>query len=171
MTSTIAQPRTELSPYAPKIEMIQIHPEQIKVVIGKGGETINGIIDETGVKIDIDQEGNVSIASPDAAMIQRAIDIILELTHVVEVGNVYEGTVRRIEKFGAFVEVAKGKDGLVHISEIAHERTKNVEDVLSLGQKVKVKVTEIDEKGRVNLSMKSLIEKVSPAPTQNEQGE
>lgn len=171
LTSTIAQPRTELSPYAPKIEMIQIHPDQIKVVIGKGGETINGIIDETGVKIDIDQEGNVSIASPDAAMIQRAIDIILELTHVVEVGNVYEGTVRRIEKFGAFVEVAKGKDGLVHISEIAHERTKNVEDVLSLGQKVKVKVTEIDEKGRVNLSMKALIEKVSPAPTQNEQGE
>lgn len=171
LTSTIAQPRTELSPYAPKIEMIQIHPDQIKVVIGKGGETINGIIDETGVKIDIDQEGNVSIASPDAAMIQRAIDIILELTHVVEVGNVYEGTVRRIEKFGAFVEVAKGKDGLVHISEIAHERTKNVEDVLSLGQKVKVKVTEIDEKGRVNLSMKALIEKVSPAPTHNEQGE
>lgn len=171
LTSTIAQPRTELSPYAPKIEMIQIHPDQIKVVIGKGGETINGIIDETGVKIDIDQEGNVSIASPDAAMIQRAIDIILELTHVVEVGNVYEGTVRRIEKFGAFVEVAKGKDGLVHISEIAHERTKNVEDVLSLGQKVKVKVTEIDEKGRVNLSMKALIEKVSPAPTQNGQGE
>lgn len=159
LTRTIAQPRPELSPYAPKIEMIQIHPDQIKVVIGKGGETINGIIDETGVKIDIDQEGNVSIASPDAAMIQRAIDIIRELTHVVEVGNVYEGTVRRIEKFGAFVEIVKGKDGLVHISEIAHERTKNVEDVLSLGQKVTVKVTEIDEKGRINLSMKVLVPK------------
>lgn len=171
LTSTIAQPRPELSPYAPKIEMIQIHPDQIKVVIGKGGETINGIIDETGVKIDIDQEGNVSIASPDAAMIQRAIEIIRELTHVVEVGNVYEGTVRRIEKFGAFVEIVKGKDGLVHISEIAHERTKNVEDVLSLGQKVAVKVTEIDDKGRINLSMKALIEKVSPAPVQEEKGE
>ncbi|MBS4761452.1 polyribonucleotide nucleotidyltransferase [Carnobacteriaceae bacterium zg-ZUI252] len=160
LTSTIAQPRPELSPYAPKIEMIQIHPDQIKVVIGKGGETINAIIDETGVKIDIDQEGNVSIASPDAAMIQRAIDIIRELTHVVEVGNVYEGTVRRIEKFGAFVEVAKGKDGLVHISEIAHTRTKNVEEVLQLGQKVNVKVTEIDDKGRINLSMKVLLPKV-----------
>lgn len=170
LTSTIAQPRPELSPYAPKIEMIKIHPDQIKVVIGKGGETINGIIDETGVKIDIDQDGNVSIASPDAAMIQRAIDIIRELTHVVEVGNVYEGTVRRIEKFGAFVEIIKGKDGLVHISEIAHERTKNIEDVLSLGQKVAVKVTEIDEKGRINLSMKALIEKINVAPVQ-EKGE
>lgn len=168
LTSTIAQPRPELSPYAPKIEMIQIHPDQIKVVIGKGGETINGIIDETGVKIDIDQEGNVSIASPDAAMIQRAIEIIRELTHVVEVDNVYEGTVRRIEKFGAFVEIVKGKDGLVHISEIAHERTKNVEDVLSLGQKVTVKVTEIDEKGRINLSMKALLPKPEKTESKGE---
>lgn len=164
LTSTIAQPRTELSPYAPKIEMIQIHPDQIKVVIGRGGETINGIIDETGVKIDIDQEGNVSIASSDADMIKRAIQIIEELTHEVEVGNIYEGTVKRIEKFGAFVEIVKGKDGLVHISEIAHERTNNVEDVLKLEQKVRVKVVEIDKQGRVNLSMKALIEK----PTQSE---
>lgn len=159
LTSTISEPRAELSPYAPKIEMIQIHPDQIKVVIGKGGETINAIIDETGVKIDIDQEGNVSIASSDIDMIRRAIEIIQELTHVVEVGNVYEGTVKRIEKFGAFVELVKGQDGLVHISELAHERTKNVEDVLKLGQQVKVKVIEIDKQGRINLSMKALIEK------------
>ena len=159
LTSTIAKPRKELSPYAPKIEMISIHPDKIKVVIGRGGETINSIIDETGVKIDIDQEGHVSIASTDAAMIQRAKEIIEDLTREIEAGQVYEGTVRRIEKFGAFVEIAKGKDGLVHISELAHERVAKVEDVLAIGDKVKVKVTEIDGQGRINLSRKALIEK------------
>ena len=159
LTSTIAEPRKELSPYAPKIEMISIHPDKIKVVIGRGGETINSIIDETGVKIDIDQEGHVSIASTDAAMIQRAKEIIEDLTREIEVGQIYEGTVRRIEKFGAFVEIAKGKDGLVHISELAHERVAKVEDVLAIGDKVKVKVTEIDGQGRINLSRKALIEK------------
>ena len=159
LTSTIAEPRKELSPYAPKIEMISIHPDKIKVVIGRGGETINSIIDETGVKIDIDQEGHVSIASTDAAMIQRAKEIIEDLTREIEVGQVYEGSVRRIEKFGAFVEIAKGKDGLVHISELAHERVAKVEDVLAIGDKVKVKVTEIDGQGRINLSRKALIEK------------
>ena len=159
LTSTIAEPRKELSPYAPKIEMISIHPDKNKVVIGRGGETINSIIDETGVKIDIDQEGHVSIASTDAAMIQRAKEIIEDLTREIEVGQVYEGTVRRIEKFGAFVEIAKGKDGLVHISELAHERVAKVEDVLAIGDKVKVKVTEIDGQGRINLSRKALIEK------------
>ena len=159
LTSTIAEPRKELSPYAPKIEMISIHPDKIKVVIGRGGETINSIIDETGVKIDIDQEGHVSIASTDAAMIQRAKEIIEDLTREIEVGQMYEGTVRRIEKFGAFVEIAKGKDGLVHISELAHERVAKVEDVLAIGDKVKVKVTEIDGQGRINLSRKALIEK------------
>ena len=159
LTSTIAEPRKELSPYAPKIEMISIHPDKIKVVIGRGGETINSIIDETGVKIDIDQEGHVSIASTDAAMIQRAKEIIEDLTREIEVGQVYEGTVRRIEKFGAFVEIAKGKDGLVHISDLAHERVGKVEDVLALGDKVTVKVIEIDGQGRINLSRKALLPK------------
>ena len=159
LTSTIDEPRKELSPYAPKIEMISIHPDKIKVVIGRGGETINSIIDETGVKIDIDQEGHVSIASTDAAMIQRAKEIIEDLTREIEVGQVYEGTVRRIEKFGAFVEIAKGKDGLVHISELAHERVGKVEDVLALGDKVTVKVIEIDGQGRINLSRKALLPK------------
>ena len=159
LTSTIAEPRKELSPYAPKIEMISIHPDKIKVVIGRGGETINSIIDETGVKIDIDQEGHVSIASTDAAMIQRAKEIIEDLTREIEVGQVYEGTVRRIEKFGAFVEIAKGKDGLVHISELAHERVGKVEDVLARGDKVTVKVIEIDGQGRINLSRKALLPK------------
>lgn len=159
MESVIAAPREELSQYAPKIEMIKIAPEKIKIVIGKGGDTINGIIDQTGVKIDIDQEGNVSIASADSEMIQRAKAIIEELTHDVQVGEIYEGTVRRIEKFGAFVELVKGKDGLVHISELANERVATVEDVLRLGEKVRVKVIEIDKQGRINLSRKALLGK------------
>lgn len=157
MESVIAEPRAELSQYAPKIEMMQIKPDKIKVVIGKGGDTINGIIEETGVKIDIDQDGNVSIASADMAMIQRAKEIIEELTHEVKAGEIYEGTVKRIEKFGAFVEIIKGKDGLVHISELANERVRQVEDVLAIGDKVQVKVIEIDKQGRINLSRKALL--------------
>ncbi|WP_086349480.1 polyribonucleotide nucleotidyltransferase [Candidatus Enterococcus clewellii] len=157
LTSTLSAPREELSQYAPKIEMIQIKPAKIKDVIGKGGETINGIIDETGVKIDIDQEGNVSIASADAEMIQKAIKIIEELTKEVEVGQVYLGKVVRIEKFGAFVNLIKGKDGLVHISQLANERVNNVEDVVKLGDEILVKVTEIDKQGRVNISRKAML--------------
>ena len=157
LTSTIATPREELSQYAPKIEMIQIDPAKIKDVIGKGGDTINGIIDETGVKIDIDQDGKVSIASSDKEMIQKAIKIIEDLTKEVKVGEVYLGKVVRIEKFGAFVNLIKGKDGLVHISQLANERVNNVEDVVKLGDEVLVKVTEIDKQGRVNLSRKAML--------------
>ncbi|WP_278531039.1 polyribonucleotide nucleotidyltransferase [Enterococcus asini] len=158
LESTLPAPRKELSPYAPKIEMIQIDPEKIKMVIGKGGDTINGIIEETGVKIDIDQDGKVSIASSDAEMIQKAIKIIEELTKEIKVGEVYLGKVVRIEKFGAFVNLIKGKDGLVHISQLANERVNKVEDVVKLGDEVLVKVTEIDRQGRVNLSRKALLE-------------
>ncbi len=157
LTSTLAAPREELSQYAPKIEMIQIDPAKIKDVIGKGGDTINGIIDETGVKIDIDQVGKVSIASADAEMIQKAIKIIEELTKEVKVGEVYLGKVVRIEKFGAFVNLIKGKDGLVHISQLANERVNKVEDVVKEGDEILVKVTEIDKQGRVNLSRKALL--------------
>ncbi|MHC5374087.1 polyribonucleotide nucleotidyltransferase [Enterococcus sp. LJL120] len=157
LTSTLAEPRKELSKYAPKIEMIQIEPAKIKDVIGKGGETINGIIDETGVKIDIDQEGNVSIASADAEMIQKAIKIIQDLTKEIQVGEVYLGKVVRIEKFGAFVNLIKGKDALVHISQLANERVNKVEDVVKLGDEVLVKVTEIDRQGRVNASRKAML--------------
>ncbi|GAA3010760.1 polyribonucleotide nucleotidyltransferase [Tetragenococcus solitarius] len=157
LTSTIAQPRQELSSYAPKIEMISIDPEKIKDVIGKGGDVINGIIDETGVKIDIDQEGNVSIASSDAEMIKKAVSIIKDLTKEIKPGEVYLGKVVRIEKFGAFVNIAKGKDGLVHISQIANERINKVEDVLHVGDEVLVKVTEIDKQGRINLSRKAML--------------
>lgn len=157
LTSTISEPRKELSPYAPKIEMIQIDPAKIKDVIGKGGETINNIIEQTGVKIDIDQDGNVSIASSNAEMIAKAIEIIEEITKEVEVGQVYLGKVVRIEKFGAFVNLIKGKDGLVHISQLANERVNKVEDVVKLGDEILVKVTEIDDKGRINLSRKALL--------------
>jgi len=157
LTATIDQPRAELSQYAPKIEMIQIDPAKIKDVIGKGGDTINGIIEETGVKIDIDQDGKVSIASADAEMIKKAIKIIEDLTKEVKVGEVYLGKVVRVEKFGAFVNLIKGKDGLVHISQLANERVANVEDVVKLGDEVLVKVTEIDKQGRVNLSRKAML--------------
>lgn len=157
LTSTIAAPREELSQYAPKIEMIQIEPAKIKDVIGKGGDTINGIIDETGVKIDIDQDGKVSIASADAEMIKKAIKIIEDLTKEVKVGEVYLGKVVRIEKFGAFVNLIKRKDGLVHISQLANDRVNKVEDVVKLGDEILVKVTEIDKQGRVNLSRKAML--------------
>ncbi|UUX34072.1 polyribonucleotide nucleotidyltransferase [Fundicoccus culcitae] len=157
LVSTIPEPRKELSPYAPKIDIMTINPDKIKVVIGRGGETINSIIDATGVKIDIDQSGAVSIASNDQDMINKAKSMIEMLVKEVEVGETYEGPVKRIEKFGAFVEVLPGKDGLVHISELEHHRVNKVEDVLKLGDIVKVKVTEIDDKGRINLSRKALL--------------
>ncbi|WEG73529.1 polyribonucleotide nucleotidyltransferase [Vagococcus intermedius] len=159
ITDAIAEPREELSEYAPKIEMIKIDPAKIKDVIGKGGDTINGIIDETGVKIDIDQDGNVSIASADAPMIKRAIEIIEELTKEAKVGETYHAKVVRVEKFGAFVNLFKGKDALVHISQLAHERVANTEDVVKMGDMIDVKITEIDKQGRVNASRKVLLEK------------
>lgn len=159
MMNTIGQPREQLSEYAPKVQMIQIKPDQIKIVIGKGGDQINQIIDETGVKIDIEEDGKVSVYGEDQAMIDRAIEIIEELTEEVEVGKIYKGKVVRIENFGAFVEVIKGTDGLVHISELADGYVKNVTDVVKMGEKVDVLVTEIDNMGRVNLSRKQAIEK------------
>lgn len=159
LESTIAAPREKLSLYAPKIVTLAIKPEKIKDVIGPGGKQINNIIDDTGVKIDIEQDGTVYIASQDEEMNKKAIQIIEDIVREVEVGEVYTGKVRRIEKFGAFVELFKGTDGLVHISELAHERVGKVEDILKLGDKVKVKVIEVDNQGRVNLSRKALIEK------------
>lgn len=159
MMNTIDQPREQLSEYAPKVQMIQIKPDQIKIVIGKGGDQINQIIDETGVKIDIEEDGKVSVYGEDQAMIDRAIEIIEELTEEVEVGKIYKGKIVRIENFGAFVEVIKGTDGLVHISELADGYVKNVTDVVKMGEEIDVLVTEIDNMGRVNLSRKQAIEK------------
>ncbi|AMB92108.1 polyribonucleotide nucleotidyltransferase [Aerococcus christensenii] len=158
LTTALEAPRDHLSPYAPKIEMITIDPKKIGEVIGKGGETIDKIIEETGVKIDIDDDGRVSIASEDEAMIKRAIAIIEEITFEVEVGQVFTGKVTRIEKFGAFVQITSHQSGMVHISELQNQRTNKVEDVVSLGDEVKVKVIEVDNRGRINLSMKALEE-------------
>lgn len=157
MEAEISEPRTELSAYAPKIKSLQIKEDQIKVVIGKGGETINGIIDETGVKIDISDEGLVSIYGEDAEMIARAVEIIEELTEEVEVGKIYKGTVKRVENYGAFVEVIKGTDGLCHVSELSDSFVKDVSDVVSVGDELEVKVLEVDNRGRINLSHKAVL--------------
>ena len=157
MLDVIPEPKAELSPYAPRIISMKIDPDKIGTVIGPGGKTINRIIAETGVKIDIDDDGQVYIAAPDsesAAAGQKEIEL---LTKEVEAGEIYTGKVTRIMNFGAFVEVLPGKEGLLHISKIAKERIDKVEDVLSVGDEVTVKVTDIDSQGRINLSRKELL--------------
>ena len=159
MKRTIDAPKPELSKYAPKIVTMNIKPDKIKDVIGPGGKVITKIIEETGVKIDIEQTGEVFIAGTDSDMIKLAQKRIFDIVAEVEVDQVYTGKVTRIMNFGAFVEVLPGKEGLLHISHISHDRVAKVEDVLNIGDEVTVKVTEIDEKGRVNLSRKILIPK------------
>lgn len=159
MLETIDQPRPELSAYAPKVETMTIKPEKIRDVIGPGGKKINEIIDETGVKLDIEQDGTIFIGAVDQDMINRAREIIEDITREAEVGQVYNAKVRRIEKYGAFVELFPGKDALLHISQIANQRINKVEDVLKLGDTIEIKVTEIDDKGRVNASHRALLNK------------
>ncbi|WP_276912545.1 polyribonucleotide nucleotidyltransferase [Aneurinibacillus aneurinilyticus] len=174
MEEAIQEPRQELSRFAPKITIMRINPDKIRDVIGPSGRVINKIIEETGVKIDIEQDGRVYIASPDDDANRRAKQIIEDIVREVEVGQVYNGTVKRIEKFGAFVELFAGKEGLVHISQLAEERVGKVEDVVSVGDKLEVKVTEIDNQGRVNLSHKVLLkerkqqEKAAEAKSNNQ---
>ncbi|WHY79356.1 polyribonucleotide nucleotidyltransferase [Neobacillus sp. WH10] len=157
MLATITEPRTELSQFAPKILTMTINPDKIRDVIGPSGKQINKIIEETGVKIDIEQDGTIFIASANQEMNQKAKKIIEDIVREVEVGQMYLGKVKRIEKFGAFVEIFAGKDGLVHISELAEERVGKVEDVVKIGDEILVKVTEIDKQGRVNLSRKVVL--------------
>lgn len=157
MLEVIQEPRKELSKYAPKILTMQINPEKIRDVIGAGGKIINKIIDETGVKIDIEQDGRIYIASTDEASNEKARQIIENIVREVVVGETYLGTVKRIEKFGAFVEILPGKEGLVHISQLSTERVARVEDVVKIGDPITVKVTEIDSQGRVNLSRKATL--------------
>jgi polyribonucleotide nucleotidyltransferase len=159
MKKTIAEPRKELSPYAPRIVTILINPDKIRDVIGPGGKMINKIIDETGVSIDIEQDGRVNITSVDADGLERAIKWVNELTHEIAAGEQYEGTVVRLEDFGAFINVLPGQDGLVHVSDIAWARTNRPSDVLHIGDKVNVVVKEIDSMGRVNLSIRMLLPK------------
>ena len=154
MMATMAAPRTTLSPYAPRIEKIKINPDKIGAVIGKGGEMINKITSETGAEIDIKEDGLITVASPDGASIEKALNWIKSLTEEPEVGRIYEGKVVSIKDFGAFVNILPGIDGMVHISQLSSERVENVTDVLSEGQIVKVKLTAIDERGRLSLSIK-----------------
>ncbi|MRG85351.1 polyribonucleotide nucleotidyltransferase [Salinibacillus xinjiangensis] len=157
MMETIDIPRNELSQYAPKILTMSINPDKIRDVIGPSGKQINKIIEETGVKIDIEQDGKVFISSADMSMNEKAKGIIEDLVREVEVGKIYMGKVKRIEKFGAFVEIFNGKEGLVHISQLDDSHVKNVSDFVSVGDDILVKVKEIDKQGRVNLSRKAAL--------------
>ena len=154
MKDAIAEPRKELSPYAPKIITLQIETDKIGDVIGKQGKTITAIIEETGAKIDIDDNGMVSISGIDLAALERAKEIILSIVNDIEPGQILEGTVVRMMNFGAFVQLSPTKDGMVHISKLSDKRVNEVEDVVHIGDKVRVKVIEVDKMGRINLSMR-----------------
>lgn len=160
MLEEIAEPRTELSPYAPRCISMRVHPDKVRLVIGPGGKNVNKIVEETGCKVDIsdDDVGLISIYSSDEASAAKAKSMIEYLTADVEVGKTYEGEVKRIMNFGAFIEILPGKEGLLHISKIANHRVDKVEDVMNIGDKVVVKVTEIDNQNRINLSRKELVE-------------
>ena len=157
MEPVISTPRDHVGEYAPKIMQMHVDPDKISEIIGKQGKTINAIIDETGVKIDINDEGRVDICGVNQAMIDRAMEIIRLIVEPVEAGKIYEGEVVRIMNFGAFVQLAPNKDGLIHISKLSKERVEKVEDVVNIGDKVKVKVLEIDKMGRINLALREII--------------
>ena len=157
LKETIAEPRAELSPFAPRMIVVQINPDKIKDVIGPGGKIINKIIADTGVKIDIENDGRVFIASPDGEGAEKAKRMVEALTKEVEVGQTYMGTVTRLMNFGAFVAVLPGKEGLVHISQLAPGHVEKVEDVVKVGDEIMVKVVEVDSQGRINLSRKAVL--------------
>ncbi|SDK47288.1 polyribonucleotide nucleotidyltransferase [Natronincola ferrireducens] len=159
MKEVIDEPRPDLSPYAPRILTMKINPDKIREVIGTGGKTINKIIEETGVKIDIENDGTIYIAAENKETGEKVVNIIENIVKEPEVGEIYKGKVVKIMNFGAFVEILPGKEGLVHISNLAHERVNKVEDVLAVGQEIDVKVMEIDPQGKVNLSHKALLPK------------
>ncbi len=159
MQKVISEPRPELSPYAPRILQMKIHPDKIREVIGAGGKVINKIIDETGVKIDIEDDGSIYIAAENAEAGKEAMQIIENIIKDPEIGETYMGKVVKITNFGAFMEILPGKEGLLHVSNIAHERVNKVEDVLEEGQEMEVKVIDIDKSGKVSLSRKALLKK------------
>lgn len=170
MAKTIDSPRPEMSSWAPRITTLQIDVDKIRDIIGPGGKMIRKIVEESGVQIDVEDDGKIFIASTDQKGTDTAVSMIENLTKEVEVGAVYKGTVKRIMNFGAFVEVLPGKEGLVHISKLAHERVGKVEDVVNVGDVVEVKVTEIDSMGRVNLSRKDLLPRPAHLPEDDGEG-
>ena len=157
MLACIPAPAAELSPYAPRVETVTIKVDKIRDVIGTGGKVVRGIVDETGVDVDIHEDGHIFLTSPDAAGMARAKQMIEDIVREVEVGEVYTGTVTRLLKFGAFVQILPNKEGLCHISQLANHRVERVEDVVQVGDQLTVKVVEIDEKGRINLSHKATL--------------
>jgi polyribonucleotide nucleotidyltransferase len=165
MSEAIQTPRAQLSTYAPRLYTIMIPKDKIRDVIGPGGKIIRGIVEQTGCKIEVEDDGKVIIASTDEASANRAIEIVRGLTQSAEVGQRYTGTVRRVEAYGAFVEVLPGQDGLLHVSEIDHVRVRDVTDYMNLGDKVEVEVVGIDpENGKIRLSRKPLLPPPTPEP-------
>jgi len=161
MAEALPAPRTEMSPFAPRIETIQINPDKIRDVIGPGGKTIRRIVEETGAQIDIEDDGRVFVASPDAAARDQAVAMIRDLTDEIEMGRIYKGRVTRLMGFGAFVEILPKKEGLVRIGHLAEHRVEKVEDVVAVGDEIMVKVIEIDDRGRINLSRREAIRELS----------
>jgi polyribonucleotide nucleotidyltransferase len=166
MLESLGEARADLSKYAPRITSLRVKPDQIRLIIGPGGKTIKGIVDQTGVSIDVEDDGTVNIASSDPEAVKRAIDLVKGLTAEPEIGATYKGTVKRIVEFGAFVEILPNTDGLVHISELDHKRIDRVEDVLKEGDVVDVKVISVDREGKIRLSRRELL----PLP-EGEEGE
>ena len=156
MVKALPKYREELSKHAPRVTVIKIPPKKIGEVIGSGGKTINRIIDETGVAIDIEDDGKVMISGSDTEGVKKAIAQIESLTKEVEPGEIYDGTVKKVMDFGAFVEILPGKDGLVHISQLAEHRVEDINKEVSVGDKFKVKVMEVDNLGRINLTRKNI---------------
>jgi polyribonucleotide nucleotidyltransferase len=169
MQEAMSEAKTEVSNFAPRLFTMKINPEKIRDVIGKGGSVIRALTEETGTQINIDEDGTITIASADPEKAEMAKRRIEQITAEVEIGKVYEGPITKILDFGALVNLLPGKDGLLHISQIAHERVEKVTDYLSEGQTVKVKVLETDEKGRIKLSMKALLDR--PAQNGNQGGD
>ena len=157
MLATLAQPRPDLSKWAPRITQIKVKPDQIRLIIGPGGKTIKGIIDQTGVAIDVEDDGTVNVASADNEAVKRALEIIKGLTTEPEVGAIYKGSVSRVVDFGAFIEILPGTDGLLHVSEMAHHRVENVSDVMKEGDTVEVKVLSVDRDGKIRLTRRELL--------------
>jgi polyribonucleotide nucleotidyltransferase len=181
MDAAISEPRPEISPYAPRIFQIKIDVDQIRNVIGPGGKTIRSIIDATGARINVEDDGTVQIATNDQTAAQKAIDIITSLTREPEIGEEFEGVVKRIEPYGAFVEILPNQDGLLHISELAMERTPDIRDVLSEGDTLRVRIIDIDSNDRIKLSRRVILEdearsrgeeipERSPAPRDGDRG-
>jgi polyribonucleotide nucleotidyltransferase len=169
MQEAMGEAKTEVSDFAPRLFTMKINPDKIRDVIGKGGATIRALTEETGTQINIEEDGTITIASVDGAMAEEAKRRIAEITAEVEVGAIYEGPITKLLDFGALVNLLPGKDGLLHISQIAHERVEKVSDYLSEGQVVRVKVMETDDKGRIKLSMKVLLDRDNGGDQQQQQ--